>query len=45
MHRVERIFSDETGGGVRSFAERFREVVGEDARYHLTPVPIPDEES
>jgi len=43
LHRVERIFGDETAGGVRSFAERFRETVGEDARYHLTPVPIPDD--
>ena len=39
MHRVERIFADETVGEVTSFADRFRQVVGEDARYHLTPVP------
>jgi hypothetical protein len=39
MHRVERIFADETSGDVLSFADRFRRIVGEDARYHLTPVP------
>jgi hypothetical protein len=39
MHRVERIFADETTGEVISFADRFRRRVGEDARYYLTPVP------
>ena len=39
LHRVERIFADETVGEVVSFADRFRRIVGEDARYHLTPVP------
>jgi hypothetical protein len=39
MYRVERIFADETAGEVISFAERFRRQIGEDARYHLTPVP------
>jgi hypothetical protein len=39
MHRVERIFADETAGEVISFADRFRRQVGEDARYYLTPVP------
>ncbi len=39
LHRVERIFADETVGEVISFADRFRRAVGEDARYHLTPVP------
>jgi hypothetical protein len=39
MHRVERIFADETVGEVTSFADRFKQVVGEDARYHLTPMP------
>ncbi len=37
--RVERIFADETVGEVVSFADRFRRMVGEDARYYLTPVP------
>jgi hypothetical protein len=39
MHRIDRIFADETAGEVVSFADRFRQQVGEDARYHLTPVP------
>jgi len=39
LHRVERIFEDETMGEVISFADRFRRQTGEDARYHLTPVP------
>ncbi|MGH9399481.1 MAG: hypothetical protein ACRD00_03870 [Thermoanaerobaculia bacterium] len=39
LHRVERIFADETAGEVVSFADRFRKQVGEDARYYLTPVP------
>ena len=39
MYRVERIFEDETVGEIVSFADRFRRTVGEDARYHLTPVP------
>ncbi len=39
MYRVERIFADETAGEVLSFADRFRQQVGEDARYYLTPVP------
>ncbi len=39
MHRVERIFADDTAGEVISFADRFRKQVGEDARYYLTPVP------
>ena len=39
LHRVERIFADETMGEVVSFADRFRKIVGEDARYYLTPVP------
>ena len=46
LPRVERIFQDETQGEVLSFAERFSRLVGEDARYHLTPVPetLGDEE-
>lgn len=44
MYRVERIFADETAGEFVSFADRFRKTVGEDARYHLTPVPNPGEE-
>lgn len=39
LHRVERIFADETAGEVLSLAERFRRQVGEEARYYLTPVP------
>ena len=39
MYRIERIFEDETAGELVSFAERFRKTVGEDARYHLTPLP------
>lgn len=39
LHRIERVFLDETSGDVVSFADRFRRQVGEDARYHLTPVP------
>lgn len=39
LHRVERIFADETVGEVISFADRFRRTVGEDARYYLTPMP------
>jgi hypothetical protein len=46
LQRVERIFADETQGEVLSFAARFERAVGEDARYHLTPVPemLSDEE-
>lgn len=39
LHRVERVFQDETAGDVVSFADRFKKKVGEDARYYLTPVP------
>ena len=39
MHRVERIFLDETAGDFVSFADRFKRTVGEDARYYLTPIP------
>lgn len=39
LHRVERIFADESVGELISFADRFRKTVGEDARYYLTPVP------
>lgn len=39
MHRVERVFVDETAGEVISFADRFRKTVGEDARDYLTPAP------
>jgi hypothetical protein len=44
MHRVERIFADETAGEVISFSGRFLRQIGEEARYHLTPVPDPDDE-
>ena len=39
LHRVERIFMDETAGDFVSFADRFKRTVGEDARYYLTPMP------
>jgi hypothetical protein len=45
MYRIERIFEDETAGELLSFADRFRQTVGEDARYHLTPVPDTAEEA
>jgi hypothetical protein len=35
LHRVERIFADETSGEVESYGEKFRSVVGEDARDYL----------
>src|SRR5262249_43247161 len=40
--RIERISADETQGEVLSSADRFQRLVGEDARYHLTPVPEVD---
>lgn len=41
LHRVERVFLDETAGDFVSLADRFKRTVGEDARYYLTPVPDP----
>jgi hypothetical protein len=41
IHRIERMFADETVGEVVCFADRFRQLVGEDPRYHLTPIPDP----
>ena len=35
LHRVDRVFADETSGEVESYAERFRGIVGEDVRRHL----------
>ena len=35
LHRVERVFADETAGGVPSYADRFREITGEEARRYL----------
>lgn len=35
LHRVERVFADETSGEVESYAERFRSIVGEDVRNYL----------
>ena len=35
LHRVERVFADETSGEVKSYAERFRAIVGEDVRRYL----------
>jgi len=34
LHRVERVFADEAGG-VASYAERFREITGEEVRRYL----------
>jgi hypothetical protein len=39
LHRIERVFEDETMGEIVSFADRFRKLIGEDPRYHLTPIP------
>jgi hypothetical protein len=39
LHRVERVFVDESAGDFVSFADRFKRSVGEDARYYLTPMP------
>ena len=39
LHRVERIFLDETAGDFVSLSDRFKRTVGEDARYYLTPMP------
>jgi hypothetical protein len=35
LHRVERVFADETAGEVASYEERFRGIVGDDVRRHL----------
>ncbi|HMA17400.1 MAG TPA: hypothetical protein VKS03_03085 [Thermoanaerobaculia bacterium] len=35
LHRVERIFADESAGDVESYAERFIGVVGADVRDYL----------
>ncbi len=35
LHRVERVFVDEASGEVASYSERFRSVVGEDAKDSL----------
>jgi len=35
LHRVERIFADETSGEIESYADRFLSVVGGDARDYL----------
>jgi len=35
LHRVERVFADETSGEVESCAERFRSIVGADVRGYL----------
>lgn len=39
LHRVERVFLDETAGDFVSLSDRFKRTVGEDARYYLTPMP------
>ena len=36
LHRVEKVFADESAGEVASYAERFRAAVGEDVRDYLT---------
>lgn len=43
LHRVERVFIDETSGDFVSFSDRFKRTVGEEARYYLTPVPEVEE--
>ncbi|MDQ5858149.1 MAG: hypothetical protein M3542_07745 [Acidobacteriota bacterium] len=35
LHRVERVFADETLGEAESYAERFRAIVGRDVREYL----------
>lgn len=35
LHRVDRIFADESAGAVESYAEKFRAVVGGDVREYL----------
>ncbi len=35
LHRVERMFADESSGEVDSYAEKFKSVVGGDARDYL----------
>jgi hypothetical protein len=35
MFRVERIFLDEPSGAIKSYQQRFRDVVGVDVREHL----------
>ena len=42
---AKRIFADEPAGELPSFADRFQRAVGEDPRYHLTPVPDTLEDS
>lgn len=35
LHRVERVFADESSGEVESYAEKFRGLVGRDVREYL----------
>jgi len=39
LHRVEKLFEDSRVGSVASYAERFYEIVGSDARAFLGPRP------
>lgn len=39
LHRVERVFADETSGEVASYGERFQAIVGEDVRGYLGGEP------
>lgn len=39
LHRVERVFADETLGEMESYAEKFRAVVGKDVRDFLSWPP------
>jgi len=41
LHRVEKIFEDTRVGSVASYAERFFDIVGRDAREALRPAPSP----
>lgn len=39
LHRIEKLFEDARVGSVTSYAERFYEIVGRDARTFLGPRP------
>jgi hypothetical protein len=39
LFRVQKMFEDESLGELRSYAEQFRALTGEDPRLHLTPIP------
>jgi len=39
LHRVERVFADESSGEMESYADRFRAIVGKDVRDYLSWPP------